>query len=453
MDDTPNLKLPYIMAAQAQKHVTHNEALRALDAIVQLSVLDRDLAAPPGSPSDGDRYIVAAGATGSWAGHDGEIAAWQDGAWLFYLPREGWICWLADVNSAVVWDGTSWAAFGGGGGGGGGVTDHGALTGLGDDDHPHYHNNARGDARYTPINPTTLGVNATPDTTNRLTVAAAATLLNHAGSDHRVKVNKAAAANVASLLYQDNFSGRAEVGLTGDDDFHFKVSADGTTFKEAMIISRTTGAVTHLAGARHTFGHDATNAGLRLIPAAGDPAAPQDGDLWYNATSGKFRKREAGATSDLDTAGGGGGGFVPFALRGYANRISSGQSIPNSTYTLITWNNEVFDTGDYWTSGAGSRLTVPTGVATVLLWGYAQLTSAANSSAFMEIRHLTSAGATASGPYAFGFNGSGLFVSAASGPIGVSAGDYFEMYLFQASGGVRSIWSDGRCYFAIAAVA
>ena len=59
LDTTPNLGLPYIMAAQSQKHVTHNEALRALDAIVQLSVLDRDLAAPPGSPANGDRYIAA----------------------------------------------------------------------------------------------------------------------------------------------------------------------------------------------------------------------------------------------------------------------------------------------------------------------------------------------------------------------------------------------------------
>ena len=57
MDNTPNLQLPYLMAAQAQKHVTHNEALRALDAIVQLLVLDKDLASLPGSPTDGSRYI------------------------------------------------------------------------------------------------------------------------------------------------------------------------------------------------------------------------------------------------------------------------------------------------------------------------------------------------------------------------------------------------------------
>jgi len=77
MDNTPNLQLPYLIAAQAQKHVTHNEALRTLDAIVQLLVLDKDLATPPGSPADGNRYIVAASPTGAWTGQAGKIAAWQ----------------------------------------------------------------------------------------------------------------------------------------------------------------------------------------------------------------------------------------------------------------------------------------------------------------------------------------------------------------------------------------
>lgn len=54
MVTTPNLDLPYIAAAQAQKHVTHNEAIRALDAVVQLSVLDRSLTSPPGSPAEGE---------------------------------------------------------------------------------------------------------------------------------------------------------------------------------------------------------------------------------------------------------------------------------------------------------------------------------------------------------------------------------------------------------------
>src|SRR4051794_37605135 len=61
--DTAHLLLPYLLASQAQKHVTHNEALRLLDAMVQLAVLDQARTAPPGSPADGDRHIVAWGAT------------------------------------------------------------------------------------------------------------------------------------------------------------------------------------------------------------------------------------------------------------------------------------------------------------------------------------------------------------------------------------------------------
>ena len=210
MDETPNLGLPYIVAAQSQKHVTHNEAIRALDAIVQLSVLDRDLTAPPGSPANGARYIVAASPTGAWAGHAGDIAAYQDGAWAFYHPLEGFIAWVTDEDTAVVWNGSAWTALTTGSGGAGSFS--------------------------------TVGINATADTTNRLALAATATLLNHAGAGHQLKINKASAADTASLLYQDGFSGRAEMGLAGDDDFHFKVSADGSTWKEAIVINRTTGA-------------------------------------------------------------------------------------------------------------------------------------------------------------------------------------------------------------------
>lgn len=52
-EETPNLGLPYIMPSQAQKHVTHNEAIRALDALVQIAVMARDLTTPPAEPSDG----------------------------------------------------------------------------------------------------------------------------------------------------------------------------------------------------------------------------------------------------------------------------------------------------------------------------------------------------------------------------------------------------------------
>lgn len=219
MELTPNLGLPFIMAAQSQKHVTHNEAIRALDALLQLSVLDRDLSAPPESPAEGARYIVGTSPTGAWSGHAREVAAYQDGAWMFYAPLEGWITWVSDEDVAVVWSGSAWTALttgeGGEGGGGGG-----------------------GDGDFA-----TLGINATADTTNRLSVSADATLLSHDGDDHRLKISKAAAGDTASLLYQTAFSGRAELGLAGDDDFHFKVSADGSTWREAIVINRASGAV------------------------------------------------------------------------------------------------------------------------------------------------------------------------------------------------------------------
>lgn len=107
-DTTAHLALPFIMAAQAQKHVTHNEALRLLDGIVQLAVLDRDLTDPPANPTEGARHIPAPGATGVWAGWDGSIAYWIDGAWMRILPAPGWLAWVEDEAQLVVWTGSAW---------------------------------------------------------------------------------------------------------------------------------------------------------------------------------------------------------------------------------------------------------------------------------------------------------------------------------------------------------
>jgi len=215
LDITPNLELPFILPSQAQKHVTHNEALRRLDAVVHLAVAGRDLASPPAEPEDGERHIVAADAAGEWTGHTGQIAAFQDGAWTFYPPGEGWIAWVAGEETALVFDGSAWAGF----------------TGL------------------KSVNPTPLvGVNATADAINRLAVKSDAVLLSHDDAtpgtgDMRLKLNKASAGGTASLLYQTGWSGRAEFGLAGDDDFHLKISADGAAWREALVVDRATGEV------------------------------------------------------------------------------------------------------------------------------------------------------------------------------------------------------------------
>ena len=107
-DTSTHLGLPYLLAAQAQKHVTHNEALRLLDAMVQLSVLDRTRTTPPASPADGDRHLVASGATGLWAGWDLNVAFWVDGVWMRLVPRPGWLAWIAAEQVFVVWNGSVW---------------------------------------------------------------------------------------------------------------------------------------------------------------------------------------------------------------------------------------------------------------------------------------------------------------------------------------------------------
>ena len=72
-------------------------------------VLDKDLTSPPGSPSEGDRYIVGSGATGDWSGHDNEIAEWNGSSWDFGPTlTEGLVVYVKDENDLYVYDGSSW---------------------------------------------------------------------------------------------------------------------------------------------------------------------------------------------------------------------------------------------------------------------------------------------------------------------------------------------------------
>lgn len=210
MSDTPRLGLPLLAAGQAQKHVTHNDALMRLDALVHLVVASRTQSDPPASPTETAAYIVPAGGSGVFVGHQDDLAIFEDGAWSFLAPRAGWQAWVSDEAEHHVWTGTQW----------------------------------RRSQPESSLGAALWGVNTTADTTNRLAVSADASLFNHAGSDHRLKLNKASAARTASLLFQDDWSGRAEIGLAGDDQLRIKVSSDGASWTEALVIDRTSGLVT-----------------------------------------------------------------------------------------------------------------------------------------------------------------------------------------------------------------
>lgn len=104
---TNNLSLTLVETAQAQKEVTVNQALARIDGVMNMCVLDRDLAAPPGSPAAGDAYIVGPSATGAWAGKDGQVA-WFDQVWRFLVPKKGFRVLVADEWMFYLHDGTGW---------------------------------------------------------------------------------------------------------------------------------------------------------------------------------------------------------------------------------------------------------------------------------------------------------------------------------------------------------
>ncbi|ERM00238.1 hypothetical protein Q644_06085 [Brucella intermedia 229E] len=139
------------------------------------------------------------------------IASFIDGGWLFVAPAVGWQVYVEDEAQLLVFDGALWKGISS-------VSDNLSLS--------------------------MLGVQATADAVNRLAVSSDASLFNNAGAEHQVKVNKQPMTDTASLLYQTNWTGFAEMGgLNGSNDLSVKVSSDNGQWQEAIKIDHTTGNV------------------------------------------------------------------------------------------------------------------------------------------------------------------------------------------------------------------
>jgi hypothetical protein len=108
MTETREFGLPLVQAAQAQKHVTVNEAFARLDAVSCLRIEARDLMTPPSAPEDGTVYAVGIGATAAWTGQEGALAIAVNGDWRFVLPKRGWTAWDVTLDRGVIFDGTDW---------------------------------------------------------------------------------------------------------------------------------------------------------------------------------------------------------------------------------------------------------------------------------------------------------------------------------------------------------
>ena len=217
-ETTPVLGLQLTAAGQAMKHVTVNEALLRLDALVHLAVKERSRNTPPLSPVAGDRYLVGAAPTGTFAGHTGAVASFDAGIWTFMTPGAGWRAYIAAESVMLVFDGTNWVGFSGAGS----ITELQSLT--------------------------LLGLGTTADAINPLSIKANNALFSAASTpsgtgDLRFKLNKDTTANTLSQLYQTGYSGRAETGLIGNDRYGVKVSADGAAWKTALEVDGATGVV------------------------------------------------------------------------------------------------------------------------------------------------------------------------------------------------------------------
>lgn len=216
MDKSENLELPYIMPNQAQKHVTHNEAIRYLDALVQVSIISRDLSAPPSTPKSGARYIVANNATGEWLNYQSQIAAFQDGAWAFYKPKEGWLVWSMSENLILVFRNDSWEPAQA-------VSSQIEQLGL-------------------------LGINASATENTRFGVSSNDSFLTHEGGSHRLSINKATQNETGSLIFKTDWTGHAEMGLAGDNNFSIKVTSDGVNWNDGLIVAADTGKIRFPSG-------------------------------------------------------------------------------------------------------------------------------------------------------------------------------------------------------------
>jgi hypothetical protein len=263
MSESPNLGLPFIEAAQAQKHVTHNEAISVLDAVVQASVSDVNAIAPPLTPANGSRVIVASSATGVFAERAAQIACFDAGAWRFISPHVGWLVWSTPDEMLFVFTSDGWVKF----------TD--ALDAIENLDR--------------------LGVGTGADAVNPLSVRAAGALFTARyaadGGDGtlRLTLNKETAAGTVSHIYQTNWSGRAETGLIGNDLWSVRRSSDGATWTTPLIVD--TSQVRVIDGSAGNPGiafMSAATTGFARLADGSLCAAVGGVELWRAAASGVF---------------------------------------------------------------------------------------------------------------------------------------------------------------------
>ncbi|MGJ0511151.1 DUF2793 domain-containing protein [Methylocystis sp.] len=443
MTQTTHLALPFIEAAQAQKHVTHNEALALIDALTQLSVSARNVTSPPATPAEGDRVLVGGGATGAFAGKSDQIATFLAGGWTFLSPQAGWRAYVEAESLLLLYDGAGWIDCGL------------SLRRL--------------------QNLALLGIGATADGANPLLAKLNATLftatsVGEGGSgDLRFALNKESAANTLSQLYESNYSARAETGLIGDDHFRVKVSPDGSIWKEAIVIDSATGAVAFPSGGPanvHLFA--ATDSytptpGMRFVDvilfgggggggagarqAAGAIASGGGGGGGGGIAKGKFTAAQIGGGLTVTIGAGGNGGAAQTVDSTAGN---SGTAGGNTSFgSLLKAFGGGFGSGGGLASGsgggAGGSVIGVAGSASGATGGVGQGGqgnggSAAPSASVLVVGGFSGGGGGGPATGAAGGGGGGVFFGASGGGAG---GGITAANAMSAGGGGGAIWVAG----------
>lgn len=109
-EETPRFGLPFIVPGQAQKELFHNEALTAIDLLLQAAVEGPVPINPPALPTPGQCWIVGLMATEAWTGKQNQLAMWTDAGWRFALPAAGTSVWDKAAGHAKRWNGAAWSS-------------------------------------------------------------------------------------------------------------------------------------------------------------------------------------------------------------------------------------------------------------------------------------------------------------------------------------------------------
>ena len=416
-DASARLGLPYLAAGQLQKHVTLNEALTRLDALIQTAVVSRTVSNQPADPAEGALYILPEAATGAeWEGHPADsLLRHERGGWLPILAPDGQLVVVLDSEEILIRRAGVWTPL---------------SFGLPEE--------------IQQI--TRLGVNTTADATNVVAVRANKALWTALESesggdgDLRFTFNKQTAGDVLSLLFQSGWGGRAELGLVGDDDLRLKVSPDGGAWHEALRIDRSTG--------RAWFGQGATRRETTVLTASGSwtpPAWARWIEVVCVGGGGGGGAGLAGASGAVRHGGGGGGaGGVMTTLwpavnlsgaltitvgAGGAGGVGSGAGGAAGGASLVKTGAQTLLTGEGGRGGAGGSAAsgnggVGGGGAPASNGGGASSVSAAGG-----------AGQAAARPDGAGGGGAGGGLSAANAAQPGGAGGAGAMLLLRAAGG------------------